>query len=35
MDKLASKAIRVLVILALVILVISLAAGFIQEHWHR
>lgn len=35
MGKLVDKAIRILVILALVILVVSLAAGFIQEHWHR
>ncbi len=34
MDKFIAKAIRLLVILALVILVVSLAAGLIQEHVH-
>jgi hypothetical protein len=35
MDKLIAKAIRLLVILALIILVVSLAAGLIQEHVHK
>jgi hypothetical protein len=32
MDKLIKGAIRLLMLLALIILVVSLAAGFIQEH---
>lgn len=35
MDKLISKAIRFLVIMALVILVVSLATGAIQGHLHK
>lgn len=35
MEKLISKAIRLLVILALIILVVSLAVGLFQEHVHK
>jgi hypothetical protein len=35
MDKFISKAIRILVIMALVILVVSLATSYIGEHWHK
>jgi hypothetical protein len=33
--KLVDKAIRVLIMLALIILVVSLAANFLGEHWHK
>jgi hypothetical protein len=33
--KLVDKAIRILIMLALIILVVSLAANFLTEHWHR
>ena len=33
MDKLISRAIRFLLILALIIVVVSLAVGVIQVHW--
>jgi hypothetical protein len=35
MDKLISRAIKFLVILALIILVVSLATGLLQGHVHR
>ena len=35
MDKLISRAIRFLIILALIILVVSLATGLLQGHVHR
>ena len=35
MNKLVEKAIRLLLLLALIILVVSLAAGLVQEHLHK
>ena len=35
MSKLVDKAIRVLVIMALIILVVSLAVGVLQNHVHK
>lgn len=35
MTKMIDKAIRILVLLTLIILVVSVATGFMQEHFHR